>query len=233
MRHDGRQNDELRPIVIEPNFLTHAEGSVLIKIGDTWVLCAATVEDKVPPFLAESGQGWITAEYAMLPRSASERIPRESMRGKVKGRTHEIQRLIGRSLRSVVDLQALGPFTIRIDCDVIQADGGTRTASITGAFLALKQAIHSMLDKGILNKNPIQEDMAAVSCGIVNGEPLLDLDYQEDSTAAVDANFVITGKGEIVEIQATGEEGPFSLEQFNQLTLLAQKGVKEILDKIL
>ncbi len=232
MRHDGRQNDELRPIVIERGFLTHAEGSAFIKMGATWVLCAVTVEDKVPPFLAETEQGWITAEYSMLPRSTIERVPRESMRGKIKGRTHEIQRLIGRSLRAVVDLECLGPRTLRVDCDVIQADGGTRTASITGAFQALREAVEAMLRSGLITENPIRHDLAAVSCGIVEGKAMLDLDYYEDSMASVDANFVITGRGKLVEVQATGEEGPFGWDEFEQLGALARKGVKEILERM-
>ena len=232
MRHNGRKNDELRPITVERSFLTHAEGSVFIKMGSTWVLCAVSVEEQVPPFLAETGQGWITAEYSMLPRSTAERMPRESMRGKVKGRTHEIQRLIGRSLRAVVDLERLGARTLRVDCDVIQADGGTRTTSITGAFQALKEAVESLMHSGLITENPIKDDLAAVSCGIVKGQPLLDLDYKEDSQASVDANFVITGRGQLVEVQATGEEGPFGWDEFEELGRLAQKGVKEILEKV-
>ncbi len=233
MRHDGRKYDELRPLSVERGFLTHAEGSVFIKMGATWVLCAVSVEEQVPSFLAETGLGWITAEYSMLPRSTAERMPRESMRGRVKGRTYEIQRLIGRSLRAVVDLELLGPRTLRVDCDVIQADGGTRTASITGAFQALKEAVESLMQSGLIAENPIKDDLAAVSCGILDGKALLDLDYEEDSQASVDANFVITGRGMLVEVQATGEEGPFGWEEFEELGRLARKGVKEILENLI
>ncbi len=231
-RHDGRGPEDLRPIEVIHNFLTHAEGSVLIKQGGTWILCAVSVEDEVPPFLREAEQGWITAEYSMLPRSTNVRTPRESQRGKIKGRTHEIQRLIGRSLRAVVDLNLLGPRTLRVDCDVIQADGGTRTASITGAFLALRDAVNYLLEKDLLDEDPILDSLGAVSVGVVNGQVLLDLDYEEDSRAEVDANFVLTGTGRIVEIQGTGEAGPFTWELFHAMAETARKGVSEILRRI-
>ncbi len=228
-RQDGRSPDDLRPVEIVHDFLAHAEGSVLIKQGNTWVLCAVSVEDDVPPFLKDSGQGWVTAEYSMLPRSTHVRTARESRRGKVKGRTHEIQRLIGRSLRAVTDLNLLGPRTFIVDCDVIQADGGTRCASITGAFLALRDAVRKLLAQGRIGQNPIKDSLGAVSVGLVGGLALLDLDYQEDSCAEVDANFVLTGSGKIVEIQVTGEAGPFDWERFESLARMARKGVSEII----
>ncbi|MBQ2113559.1 MAG: ribonuclease PH, partial [Selenomonadales bacterium] len=219
MRIDNRQADELRPVRITRNYLKYAEGSALIEVGNTRVLCAATIEERVPSFLKGSGEGWITAEYSLLPRSTQTRNQRESAKGKVTGRTHEIQRLIGRSLRSVVDLKALGERTIWIDCDVIQADGGTRTASITGAFMAMTDAIASIYknDKPF----PVKDFVAAVSVGIHENEPLLDLCYAEDSNAEVDMNFVITGSGKFVEIQGTGEERPFDKEEMNAMTALA------------
>ena len=228
MRIDNRQADELRPVRITRNYLKYAEGSALIEVGNTRVLCAATIEERVPSFLKGSGEGWITAEYSLLPRSTQTRNQRESAKGKVTGRTHEIQRLIGRSLRSVVDLKALGERTIWIDCDVIQADGGTRTASITGAFMAMTDAIASIYknDKPF----PVKDFVAAVSVGIHENEPLLDLCYAEDSNAEVDMNFVITGSGKFVEIQGTGEERPFDKEEMNAMTALAEKGIAELIE---
>ncbi len=226
MRHDGRSNNMIRPIKITKGYITHPEGSVLIEVGNTKVICNVTIEDKVPPFLKGKGTGWITSEYAMLPRSTQNRKIRDSVRGKIDGRSHEIQRLIGRSMRAVVDLDKIGERTLWIDCDVIQADGGTRTSSITGAFVAL----HIALDKLNLKTNPIKDFVAAVSVGIVNGVPMIDLDYEEDSKAEVDMNFVITGKGEFVEIQGTGEERPFTPEEFEKMKNLALKGVEKIIE---
>ena len=226
MRHDGRSNNMIRPIKITKNYIKHAEGSVLIEVGATKVICNVTIEDKVPPFLRGKGTGWITSEYAMLPRSTQNRKTRDSVRGKIDGRSHEIQRLIGRSMRAVVDLNKIGERTLWIDCDVIQADGGTRTSSITGAFVALNIA----LEKLKIKKNPIKDFIAAVSVGIVNGIPMIDLDYEEDSKAEVDMNFVITGKGEFVEIQGTGEERPFTQDEFEKMKNLALKGVEKIIE---
>jgi len=208
--------------------MRHAEGSVLIEMGQTRVLCTATVEERVPPFLKDSGRGWITAEYAMLPRSAGERIRRESSAGKIKGRTHEIQRLIGRSLRSVVDMNMLGERSILIDCDVIQADGGTRTASITGAFIALVDAFSWMKRGGLISKIPIRDYLAAISVGIVDGKVLLDLCYDEDSRADVDMNIVMTGKGHFVEIQGTAEGDPFTREEMDEMIAYARNGVEKL-----
>ncbi|NLM41481.1 MAG: ribonuclease PH [Firmicutes bacterium] len=226
MRADGRRPDQLRPVQITRNVNMYAEGSVLIEVGNTRVLCTATVEDKVPTFLRGTGEGWITAEYSMLPRATAERNPREAARGKIGGRTHEIQRLIGRALRAVVDLKALGERTIWIDCDVLQADGGTRSASITGAFIALADALRKIegVDVGV------KEYLAAVSVGIVNGEVLLDLDYGEDSTAEVDFNVVMTQSGQLVEVQGTAEGRPFSRAEMEQLLNLAEKGIRELMD---
>ena len=225
-RPDGRACDELRPVKITRNVNMYAEGSVLIEIGHTQVICTATVEDKVPPFLRGMGEGWVTGEYSMLPRATAVRNPRESSRGRIGGRTHEIQRLIGRSLRSVVDLKALGERTIWIDCDVIQADGVTRTASITGAFIALVDALRT------IEGNPgVKEYLAAVSVGIVNGQPVLDLNYEEDFAAEVDFNVVMTQSGQIVEVQGTAEGQPFSREQMGQLMDLAEKGISELFEK--
>ncbi len=231
-RHDGRRHDEVRRIEVTRRFLTHAEGSVFFKQGNTWILCAASVEEDVPPFLKGTGKGWVTAEYALLPRSTASRIPRESQSGKVQGRTFEIQRLIGRSLRSVVVLDRLGPRTLRVDCDVIQADGGTRTASITGAYLVLEEAVTRMLEMGLIEENPLKDRLAAVSAGVVDGDILLDLDYEEDSRAEVDANFVMTGSGGIVEIQGTAEGAPFSWSEFDRMAGLAREGIKQILDAL-
>lgn len=228
-RTDGRQADEIRPVKITRNFIIHAEGSVLIEVGNTKVICTATIEDKVPPFLRGQGTGWITAEYSMLPRATEVRNPRESSRGRVGGRTHEIQRLIGRSLRSVVDLKALGERTIWIDCDVIQADGGTRTAAITGSFIALVDALRKLQDT--TNEGLALNDyLAAISVGIVDGEPLLDLCYTEDYSAQVDFNVVMTGTGKIVEVQGTAEESPFTKDEMEQLFILAEKGINQLID---
>lgn len=228
MRPSKRSADQLRPITIEPGFSRHAEGSCLISCGGTRVLCTATIEERTPPFLKGQGKGWITAEYGMLPRSTNSRSPREAARGKQTGRTQEIQRLIGRSLRAIVDLTALGERQIIIDCDVIEADGGTRTASITGSYVALHQALQKLVNAGALPALPFIDNVAAVSCGVYNGVPVLDLDYAEDSAAHVDANFVLTGSGRIIEIQGTAEESPFSEEEFFALLQLAKKGVGEL-----
>ena len=229
MRIDGRKADELRKIKITRNYIKSAEGSVLIQIGNTWVICTATVENTVPPFLKGKGTGWVTAEYAMLPRSSPQRISRE--RSKVGGRTHEIQRLIGRSLRSVVDMKALGEKSVLIDCDVIQADGGTRTASITGAYIALVDALRHLKKKGLIGQVPVKDHLAAVSVGIVDGEPMLDLCYEEDSSAEVDMNLVMTGKGGIVEVQGTAEGEPFSKAELGKLLALGEKGIKALIKK--
>ena len=229
-RRDGRKGDQLRNVKIHRNYIKHAEGSALIEVGDTKVICTATIEDKVPPHLKGKNKGWITAEYAMIPRSALQRIVRESARGKIGGRTHEIQRLIGRSLRSVVELDKLGERTIWIDCDVIQADGGTRTASITGSFVALVDAIHFARKNGLMTENPIKDYLAAVSVGVVDGEPFLDLNYDEDSTAEVDMNIVMTGKGKFVEVQGTAEGEPFSRNMMDGLVTLAKKGIEELVE---
>lgn len=228
MRPSGRSPDQMRSVTLETGFSSYAEGSCLAKFGDTHVLCNATVEERVPPWMRNSGRGWVTAEYGMLPRSTHERTDREAARGKQSGRTQEIQRLIGRSLRAVVDLEALGERQVRLDCDVIQADGGTRTASITGAYVALKLAMAGLIRSGALAKDPVQGSIAAISCGIYEGAPVLDLDYAEDSNAEADANFVLTGTGGIVEIQGTAEADPFSEEAFLQLMELAKKGVGEL-----
>lgn len=227
-RNDGRTPDQLRPVSFESGFTRYAEGSVLVSFGDTKVLCNATVEESVPPFLRGQGKGWVTAEYAMLPRATHQRTARESIRGKVGGRTHEIQRLIGRSLRAVIDLNALGERSVQIDCDVLQADGGTRTASITGAYVALCQAINRLQADGLLKKSPIIDSVAAVSVGIADGVALLDLDYSEDSTADVDMNFVITGDGRFVEVQGTAEEVPFSIAEMDAMRDKALAGCSEL-----
>lgn len=228
MRPDGRQDNEIREVKITRNFISTAEGSVLIELGNTRVICNATIEERVPPFLKDQNKGWITAEYAMLPRATQVRTSRESSVGRVSGRTHEIQRLIGRSLRSVVDLERIGQRTIWIDCDVIQADGGTRTAAITGAFLCLCDAIGSAMTKGSIATNPLRDYLAAVSVGVVKGLPLLDLCYQEDSSADVDMNVIMTGRGNIVEIQGTAEGSPFSLGTLDSLIGLAQTGIAQL-----
>ena len=229
-RSDGRSAADLRPTRLTPGFLAHAEGSVLIEVGRTRVICSASVEDRVPPFLRNSGKGWVTAEYGMLPRSTHTRTDREAARGRQSGRTQEIQRLIGRSLRAVVDLAALGERQITVDCDVIQADGGTRTASITGAWVALHDCIRWMKARKMIAGEPLRDHIAAISCGIFNGTPVLDLDYAEDSEADTDANFVMTGSGNIVEVQGTAEKTPFSEEQLLALLGLARKGVGKLVD---
>ena len=228
-RPSGRAPDQMRSIVLEPGFSKYAEGSCLARFGDTHVICAATVEDRVPPFLRNTGTGWITAEYGMLPRSTHTRTDREASRGKQSGRTQEIQRLIGRSLRAITDMKALGERQIRIDCDVIQADGGTRTAGITGSYVALHLALQHLVKDGLLPALPLTEGVAAVSCGIAAGVPVLDLDYAEDSTAEADANFVLTSAGGIVEVQATAEKSAFAEEHFMALLGLARKGIRELL----
>ncbi|MFB9327287.1 ribonuclease PH [Paenibacillus aurantiacus] len=231
MRTDGRQWDELRPVTMTMNPNKYAEGSVLIEFGDTKVLCTASVEERVPPFMKGQGKGWITAEYSMLPRATQVRNQRESAKGKLTGRTMEIQRLIGRALRSVVDLQALGERTITIDCDVIQADGGTRTTSITGAFVALALAVHKLSKNHEFAKYPISDYLASVSVGVVGGKTLLDLNYEEDSKARVDMNVVMTGDRKFVEIQGTGEEAPFSRTELNELLGAAESGILELIAK--
>jgi ribonuclease PH len=227
-REGGRANDQLRPITLTVDYLKRAEGSALIEFGDTRVLCVATIEDRVPAFLEGRGQGWVTAEYAMLPRAGHTRSQRESVAGKIGGRTHEIQRLIGRSLRAALDLRALGERTVTLDCDVIQADGGTRTAAITGAWIALRRATRHLMKQGVLKKDPMRRMVAAISVGIVNGEALLDLDYSEDSHAEVDANVVMTDAGEFIEVQGTAEGKPFSRARLDELLELAEKGIREL-----
>ena len=228
MRPSGRQLDELRAISLQPGFNKHAEGSCLVKFGDTHVLCTASVETRVPPFLRNSGRGWVTAEYGMLPRATGSRSGREAARGKQGGRTHEIQRLIGRSLRAVTDMTAFGERQVTLDCDVLQADGGTRTASITGAYVALYQAFDGLVKAGEIKSMPLRDQIAAVSCGIYKGEAVLDLDYDEDSVADTDANFVFTGSGGIVEIQGTAEGEPFSEAEFLKLMALAKAGIQQL-----
>ena len=228
MRPSGRAPDQMRTITMEPGFTRHAEGSCLVGFGDTRVLCTASVETSLPSWLRGKGRGWVTAEYGMLPRATHTRGRREAAGGKQTGRTQEIQRLIGRSLRAVVDLEALGERQITIDCDVLQADGGTRTASITGAWVALRLATKYLLDEGLITTDPILDQVAAVSCGIFNGTPVLDLDYEEDSNAEADSNFVLTGTGDIVEVQATGEKRGFSQAEFDALFSLARKGIGEL-----
>ncbi len=230
MRADNRQAGELRPVEIVTGYLATAEGSALIKTGATQVLCAATVEDTVPPFLRNSGKGWITAEYSMLPRATSKRTPREVTKGRPSGRTHEIQRLIGRSMRSVVDLGAFGERTVMLDCDVLQADGGTRTASITGAFVAMAAAFQQLVRYGAIKRTPVRDYVAATSVGIVRGEALLDLCYEEDSQADVDMNVVITGGGRFVEVQATAEHNTFDDAQMADLIGLARSGIARLVE---
>jgi ribonuclease PH len=231
MRSDKRPANELRATTITPNYLVHAEGSVLIEAGQTKVICTASVEDRVPPFLRNSGKGWVTAEYGMLPRATSTRMQREASSGKVGGRTQEIQRLIGRSLRSVTNLPALGERTIWVDCDVIQADGGTRTASITGAFVALALALEKLRDKSVIGAIPLIDYVAAISVGIVDGEALLDLAYDDDSRAEVDMNIVKTGAGQFIEVQGTAEGLPFGRDALNTLLDLADHGIKQLVEK--
>lgn len=230
MRPSKRALDEMRAVTLERGFSKHAEGSCLVKFGDTHVLCTASLEDRVPPWLRGGGTGWVTAEYGMLPRSTGSRMRREAASGKQSGRTQEIQRLIGRSLRAVVDMKALGERQISVDCDVIQADGGTRTASITGAYIALKECLDWMQARSMVGGDVLKDNIAAISCGIYNGNPVLDLDYDEDSEAETDANFVMTGSGGIVEIQGTAEGAPFSEEEFGKLMILAKKGIGELVD---
>ncbi len=228
MRADGRPNDKIREVRITREYLKFPEGSVLVEMGDTKVICSVSVEDKVPPFLKNTGKGWITAEYSMLPRATHTRSLRESVTGRIGGRTHEIQRLIGRALRAIVNLDLIGERTLWIDCDVIQADGGTRTASITGGYVALVDALWNMKKRGLIEKIPVNDSVAAISVGIIGGEVLLDLTYEEDSRADVDMNFVMTGRGSIVEIQGTAERVPFSKEQLDLMFKYAQKGIQEI-----
>lgn len=227
-RPSGRSFDQLRSVTFELNATKHAEGSCLVKFGDTHVLCTASVDERVPSFLRNSGRGWVTAEYGMLPRSTNTRMDREASRGKQSGRTLEIQRLIGRSLRAVIDMDLLGERQIRIDCDVLQADGGTRTASITGGFVALYLALANLQSNGLITTLPVLDQVAAVSCGIYNGQVLLDLDYNEDSDAGVDANFVLTGTNKIIEVQATAEDKAFDKNEFNELLQLAEIGISQL-----
>ncbi len=231
MRPSGRKTDQMRKVSFERSFSKHAEGSCLVKFGDTHVLCTASLEEKTPPWLRNSGKGWVTAEYGMLPRATGERMKREAAAGKQGGRTQEIQRLIGRSLRAVVDLAALGERQITIDCDVIQADGGTRTASITGAWIALNDCLKWMETRGMIKVDKVLKDhVAAISCGIFAGQSVIDLDYLEDSAAETDANFVITGSGGIVEIQGTAEGKPFTEEEFTSLLALAKAGIADLVE---
>ena len=230
MRPSGRELDAMRAIVIETGFTKHAEGSCLIRCGDTHVLCTASVEERVPPFLRNSGQGWVTAEYGMLPRATNTRGRREAAAGKQSGRTQEIQRLIGRSLRAGVDRQALGERQITVDCDVLQADGGTRCASITGGWVALRLAVKSLMEQGKIATDPITDHVAAVSCGIYAGQPVLDLDYAEDSRAGTDGNFVMTGAGHMIEVQASAEGATFRRDEFDRLLALAEAGVGRLVD---
>ena len=230
MRTNGRGDEDLRPVDITPGFIKHADGSALIEVGETRVICTAKIEDRVPPFLRRSGKGWITAEYGMLPSSSPTRIPREASRGKVGGRTHEIQRLIGRSLRSVADLDCLGERTVWLDCDVIQADGGTRTASITGAYVALACALRKWAAAETAPEGLLRDSVAAVSVGVVEGRALLDLDAGEDNTAEVDMNLVMTGSGKFVEVQGTAEKEPFDARQLDRLIGLAGAGIQRLLE---
>ena len=231
MRPSGRATDQLRNIVLEPGFSAHAEGSCLARFGNTHVLCTASVEDKVPSWLKGKGRGWVTAEYGMLPRSTGSRTDREAARGKQSGRTQEIQRLIGRAMRAVVKLEAMPDLQIILDCDVIQADGGTRTAAITGSYVALHQAFTHLKKIGAIKESPMIDAVAAVSCGLYKGTAVLDLDYAEDSTAEADANFVMTGAGGLVEVQGTAEQRAFSQGQFMELMALAQKGIAELIEQ--
>jgi ribonuclease PH len=229
MRPSGRRPDELRPVRIQRRYTKHAEGSVRVEFGDTHVLCTASVEERVPPFLKDSGRGWVTAEYGMLPRSTNTRTEREASRGKQSGRTQEIQRLIGRSLRAVVDLAALGPRTVQLDCDVLQADGGTRTAAITGAFVALHDAITWLEGKGLVRERPIRDFVGAVSVGIHQGTPVVDLDYAEDAACGCDMNIVMTGAGNFVEVQGTAEGAAFGRRQLDELITLGERGIRELI----
>jgi ribonuclease PH len=229
MRPDGRKNNEIRDVKVHRNFIGAAEGSVLISMGNTRVICTASIEDRVPLFLKDQKKGWITAEYSMLPRATQARVVRESSTGRISGRTHEIQRLIGRALRSVVDLSVIGERTIWMDCDVIEADGGTRTAAITGAFICLSDALKYALRNGLIDKTPLKDYLAAISVGVVNGEPRIDLCYSEDSMAEVDMNVVMTGDGKIVEIQGTAEGTPFSKTALDSLMKLAEEGINSLI----
>lgn len=229
MRVDGRAHNELRPVTITRNYIKHAEGSCLIEVGDTKVICTATMEDRVPPFMRGGGKGWITAEYSMLPRATATRNARESSKGKVGGRTMEIQRLIGRALRSVVHLESMGERTIWLDCDVIQADGGTRTASITGAYVAMVDAMQKLVDSGVWKQLPLNDFLAATSVGVIGEDTILDLNYKEDSSATVDMNVVMTGNGKFVELQGTGEEAPFSVDQLQEMLALAKIGIGKLM----
>jgi len=230
MRPDGRKKNEIRAIKVQRNFINTAEGSVLISMGNTRVICTATIEERVPPFLKDQKRGWVTAEYSMLPRATQTRTLREATLGRISGRTHEIQRLIGRVLRSVVDLTRIGERTIWIDCDVLQADGGTRTASITGAFMCMSDALKYALRNGLIDKNPLKDYLAAISVGVVHGEPMIDLCYAEDSIAEVDMNIVMTGSGKFVEVQGTAEGIPFSKETLDHLLKLAGDGINHLID---
>lgn len=229
-RIDGREKDEIRKIKITRNYISHADGSVFIEMGKTRIICTATVEDKIPKFLTGKGSGWITAEYDMIPGAAPQRIVRAQTTGRINGRTHEIQRLIGRSLRSVVDLNKIGERTIWIDCDVIEADGGTRTASITGSFIALFDCMHSLIERKIIDIMPVENFLAAVSVGIVDGEILVDLCFKEDSKAQVDMNVVMNSRGELIEVQSTAEVNPFSREDFDKMLEKATAAIKEIIE---
>ena len=229
MRPSGRKPDELRAVRIQRGFTRHAEGSVLVEFGETRVLCTASVEERVPPFLKDTGRGWVTAEYGMLPRSTNTRTDREAARGKQSGRTQEIQRLIGRSLRAVVDLSALGQRSIHLDCDVLQADGGTRTAAITGSFVALQDAIAWLQKKKLLRESPVRDFVAAVSVGVYQGTPVLDLDYAEDSSCGCDMNVVMTGAGNFVEVQGTAEGAAFGRAELDQLIGLAERGIRQLI----
>ena len=231
MRPSGRDPADLRSVSLETKVSKYAEGSCLVRFGDTHVLCTASVDDRMPAWLRDKGRGWVTAEYGMLPRSTHTRTQREAARGQQTGRTQEIQRLIGRSLRAVTNLAAIGERQIRLDCDVIQADGGTRTAAITGSYVALHQCFETMLSKGLIERMPLTDAVAAVSCGIYEGVPVLDLDYAEDSSAQADANFVITGRGGLVEIQGTAEGEPFTEEEFHKLLSLAKAGITQLVEK--
>ena len=230
IRNDGREPDQLRPLAFTRDYTELAMGSVLVEMGRTRVLCTASVEERVPPWLRGTGRGWVTAEYAMLPRATHERTRREVASGRPSGRTQEIQRLIGRSLRTIVDLEALGERQITVDCDVLQADGGTRTASITGAWVALADCINWMKARNMIKAKVLRDNVAAISCGIYNGTPVLDLDYAEDSEAQTDANFVLTGDGRIIEVQGTAEREPFTQDEFLALMALAQKGIARLVD---
>lgn len=229
MRPSKRALDQLRDLSLETGFMKHAHGSCLIRMGKTHVICTATIEEKAPPFLRNTGKGWVTAEYGMLPCSTHSRVAREASRGKQTGRTQEIQRLIGRSLRAVTDLSKFGERQIRVDCDVLQADGGTRTASITGGFVALSLAFQKLKDDGVIQEIPLTDHVAAISCGLYKGQPILDLDYPEDSNAQADTNFVLTGKGGIVEIQGTAEQDPFNEAEFSAMMELAKQGIKTLI----